>query len=433
MRRPALKRRREQIGVGGLQLSALEKRLVRQALDNDRLSYGPFTRAFENRFARLHDRRFAIFMNSGTSALQVALHALKETRGWSDGDEVIVPALTFVATVNVVLQNNLTPVFVDVEPDYFTLDPQQLAKAVGPRTVAIMPVHPAGQPADMEPIVEFARERGLAIIEDSCETMFARYHGKPVGSFGDIACFSTYAAHILVTGVGGLALTDDPELAVTMKSLANHGRDAIYTSMDDDQVDDATELYKIVSRRFSFIHVGYSYRATELEAAIGLGQLRRWRTLVAKRQTNAKRLTAALSDLESYLRLPKVRPGCEHVFMMYPMVLTEGIDRDSLIRHLEYYRVETRQMLPLLSQPIYKKLFGDIGPQYPSAHLVDRQGFYVGCHPEMSVADVRYVSDVMHAYFAQLGRAKDRRDPVKRAAHAPRERRARSAPRTAAT
>ncbi|HEV2250782.1 MAG TPA: DegT/DnrJ/EryC1/StrS family aminotransferase [Candidatus Limnocylindria bacterium] len=432
MPRPAkaIARRRTQIGVGGVQLSAIEKRLVKQALDNDRLSYGPFARAFENRFAKLHDRRFAIFMNSGTSALQVALHALKETRGWSDGDEIIVPALTFVATVNVVLQNNLTPVFVDIEPDHFGIDPQQLERAISPRTRAIIPVHPAGQPADMAPIVAFARARGLAILEDSCETMFARYRGKPVGSFGDIACFSTYAAHILVTGVGGLAITDDPELAVMMKSLANHGRDAIYTSMDDDKVDDATDLFKIVSRRFSFIHAGYSYRATELEAAIGVGQLRRWRSFVARRKANAKRLTASLADLEPTIRLPRIRPGSEHVFMMFPMVLADGFDRESLVRHLEYYKVETRYMLPLLSQPIYKRLFGDIGSSYPNAHRVDQQGFYVGCHPEVGSAEIRYISDVMHAYFAEFGRSKERRDPIKRAARAPRERRARSARRS---
>lgn len=429
----SIRRRRTQIGVGGVQLSALEKQLVGRALDTDRLSYGPFARAFENRFAQLHDRRYAIFMNSGTSALQVALHALKETRGWSDRDEVIVPALTFVATVNVVLQNNLTPVFVDIEPDYFGLDPEQLERAISPRTRAIIPVHPAGQPADIGPIVSFARARGLAVLEDSCETMFAKYDGRPVGSFGDIACFSTYAAHILVTGVGGLALTNDPELAVMMKSLANHGRDAIYTSMDDDKVDDATDLFKIVSRRFSFIHPGYSYRATELEAAIGVGQLRRWRSFVAKRKANAKRLTAALADLEPMLRLPRTRAGSEHVFMMYPMVLADGIDRESLVRHLEYYRIETRYMLPLLSQPIYKRLFGDIGPNYPNAHRVDQQGFYVGCHPEIGAADIRYISDVMHAYFAALGRLKDRRDPIRRAGRVPRERRARNDRRTATT
>jgi len=114
------------------------------------------------------------------------------------------------------------------------------------------------------------------------------------------------------------------------------------------------------------------------------------------------------------------------------MVLADGLDRESLVRHLEYYRIETRYMLPLLSQPIYKRLFGDIGANYPNAHRVDQQGFYVGCHPEMGAAEVRYISDVMHAYFAGLGRVNDRRDPIRRAGRVPRERRARTARRTAA-
>lgn len=394
-----VRRRREQLGVGAVHLSALERRLVNQALDRDRLSYGPFARRFERGFARLHDRRYAIFMNSGTSALQVALHALRETRGWSDGDEVIVPALTFVATVNVVLQNRLRPIFVDIEPDYFGLDPALLEAAMTPRTRAIIPVHTFGQPCDIGPIIEFARQRGLAVLEDSCETMFANYHGRPVGSFGDVACFSTYAAHILVTGVGGLAITDDPELAVLMKSLANHGRDSIYTSMDDDRVGEATELFKIVARRLSFIHVGYSYRATELEAALGLGQLRRWRTLVRKRQENARRLTTALSHLGDRLQLPRVRPGSEHVFMVYPIVLADGIDREAVIRHLENYNIETRYLLPLLSQPVYQSIFGDIGPHFANAHRIERQGFYIGCHPEMTASDVKYVARVLGALF----------------------------------
>ena len=394
-----LRRRPVQLGVGTVRLSALEKRLVRRVLESNRLSYGPFTRRFENRVARLHDRRYGIFMNSGTSALQVALHALKETRGWSDGDEIIVPALTFVATVNVVLQNGLRPVFVDVEPAYYGLDPARLAAALTPRTRGIIPVHVFGQPCDMAPVASFAKSRGLAIVEDSCETMFARYRGKPVGSFGDVACFSTYAAHILVTGVGGIAITDDDELAVTMKSLANHGRDAIYTSMDDDRVRDDADLFRIVSRRFSFIHVGYSYRATELEAALGLGQLARWRAFVRRRQANAKRLTSALRPLAHVLQLPRVRPGSEHAFMMYPIVLADGVDREAVVRHLEHYRIETRYMLPLLTQPIYRRLFGDIAPNYPNAYRIDRQGFYVGCHPDVTARDIEYVAAVLTDYF----------------------------------
>ena len=205
---------------------------------------------FERELASLHDCRFGLMCNSGTSALQIALAALKEVHGWKDGDEVLVPALTFVATSNVVLYNGLTPVFVDVEPDYYELDAAKIEARITERTRAIIPVHIAGLPCDMDPIMEIAARHGLRVVEDSCETMFSRYKGKAVGSFGDIGCFSTYAAHVITTGVGGLCVTSDPELNVILKSLMNHGRDSIYIRMDDDQ-DAETDVFAIADRRFS--------------------------------------------------------------------------------------------------------------------------------------------------------------------------------------
>ncbi len=243
-----------QLGVGDATIGALEKQYVQEALDAGRLSYGRFTAAFEEEFARLHGCRFAIFCNSGTSALQVALHALKEREGWADGDEVIVPALTFVATVNIVLQNRLTPVFVDIEPDYYAVDPALIEAKITPRTRAIIPVHLFGQPADLVAITTIARRHGLRILEDSCEAMFVHYRDRPVGAWGDAACFSTYVAHLIVTGVGGLMTTNDGDLAVMMRSLINHGRDGIYLSADADQTDDPRKLWEIVDRRFSFVH-----------------------------------------------------------------------------------------------------------------------------------------------------------------------------------
>jgi perosamine synthetase len=393
--------RSQQLGVGSVKVSAREKLLVNRALDNNRLSYGPMSIEFERRFAKVHSCRFAVLMNSGTSALQVALHALKEERGWRDGDEVLVPAVTFVATVNVVLQNGLRPVLVDVDPDYFGMNPSLVASHINDRTRAIIPVHLCGQPCDIESIVDIARRHKLAVIEDSCETMFATYKSKPVGSWGDVACFSTYAAHVIVTGVGGLALTNDANLAVLIKSLANHGRDAIYVSMDDDQVDDTRALFDIVDRRFRFVRIGYSYRATELEAALGLGQLARSKQLVRRRQQVAGQLSRRLSKHRARLQLPKVRPGAEHVFMMYPIVVADGVDRDLLVKHLESWRIETRYLLPLTNQPAYESIFGrKVDAENPVAARLNRQAFYIGCHPEMTRADVSYVGAAFDEYFS---------------------------------
>ena len=389
-----------QLGVGDVVLGPAERRYMNDVLDKGRLSYGEYTRSFEQEFARLHDRRVAIICNSGTSALQVALHALKRRYGWHDGDEVLVPAVTFVASANVVLQNRLTPVFVDIEPDFYEMDPAGIERHITPRTRAIMPVHLFGQPCDMAPILAVAREHGLRVIEDSCETMFAHYQGAPVGSFGDVACFSTYVAHLINTGVGGLVLSNDLELAAMMKSLFNHGRDGIYLAIDDDDTRDATKLVSIIERRFHFADVGYSYRATELEAAIGLAQLERWEEIITARQGNAAVLTEGLEPLQAHLQLPRIRPDAEHVFMMYPIVVRDpAISRDELVLFLEQQRIETRPMLPLINQPVYRDLFGDLEPQYPVARWVNQNGFYIGCHGGLGPANIDYMVQTFQAFF----------------------------------
>jgi perosamine synthetase len=190
---------------------------------------------------------------------------LKIRHGWSDGDEVIVPAVTFVATSNIVLHNNMVPNFVDVEADTYNIDPTKIEEKITKRTRAIISVHLLGLPADMDPIVEIAKTYHLSIIEDSCGTMFATYKGRSVGSLGDVGCFSTYVAHFLVTGVGGLATTNNSDLAGDMRSLMNHGRDGIYISCSDDQDSDQKRFLDIVDRRFSFVHIGYSYRCTDID------------------------------------------------------------------------------------------------------------------------------------------------------------------------
>jgi len=403
---PLLARPSRQIGVGGGTIGRLERQFVNDVLDRGRLTYGHYTQTFEQEFARLHDRTFALFCNSGTSALQVAIHALKRKDRWRDGDEVIVPAVTFVASVNVILQNGLRPVFVDVDPDYYAIDPTLIEEKITKRTRAIMPVHVFGQPCDMDPIMALARDHSLRVIEDSCEAMFVRYHGAPVGSHGDIACFSTYMAHLLTTGVGGFAATNDPELALSMKSLFNHGRDGIYLSIDDDNTENPAALFQVVARRFNFIDVGYSYRATEMEAAIGLAQIQNWEEIIASRQRNAAALTAGLADLSHRLQLPRVRAGNEHAFMVYPIVVQPPVNREELVFFLERELIETRYMLPLLNQPVYRQLFGDLEPSFPVARQINRNGFYIGCHSEIGQPEIDYIVDRFHAFFEDARQAK---------------------------
>lgn len=384
--------RRAQIGVGGFRVGARAKELVQQVLDSNRLTAGPMMARFEAEVAALHGCRHGLMCNSGTSALQIALAALKETHGWADGDEVLVPALTFVATSNVVLYNDLVPVFVDVDPRYYTIDPERIEARIGPRTRAIMPVHVGGLPCDMAPILDIAERRGLRIVEDSAETMFAHDRGRPVGSFGDVGCFSTYAAHVITTGVGGLCTTNDDDLFEMLKSLMNHGRDTRYIRMDDDARADGAELLEIADSRFSFVRLGHSFRATEMEAALGVAQLEEREALCARRKELAARLDAGLAHLDGLLQLPRIRPGAEHSYMFYPLVVTDpGVSRDDLVHHLEEHAVETRPLLPLINQPIYRRLFGDLDDEYPVAARLNRTAFYVGCHPDMTLDDADYV------------------------------------------
>lgn len=399
-----MQRPTKQIGVGDVTISPLAKQYVKEVLDSERITYGKFTAAFEKAVAKVHRVKYAIFTNSGTSALQVALHALKRRHKWQDGDEVIVPALTFVATVNVVLQNRLTPVFVDVDPTYFEIQPDLVKAKITSKTKAIIPVHVGGLPADMEYIMRLAKTYKLKVLEDSCETMFATYHGKPVGSFGDLACFSTYAAHTLITGVGGFVVTNDRRLAVLVKSLINHGRDDIYVAIDDDQGKSKKDLFRIVSRRFRFIDVGYSYRATEFESALGLAQMRKWREQIKARQKSAKYLSHGLADLSDYLQLPQIRPNSEHIFMFYPLVIRDQrINRSELTFFLEENLIETRFLLPLLNQPVYKRMFGKIEHNYPIARHIGRNGFYIGCHPSLTQKDLDFIIFAFHEFFKKKG------------------------------
>lgn len=394
-----------QLGVGDATIGELEIQYVLDTLRKGRLSYGHYTASFERAFAQGHGRKFAVFCNSGTSALHVALQALKETYRWADGDEILIPAMTFIASSNVALHNRLRPVFVDIEPDYFGIDPQQIERHLTPRTRAIMPVHMFGLPCDMEAVEVVARDHNLRIIEDSCEAMFVRHRGRPVGSWGEVACYSTYVAHLIVTGVGGLALADDEALAVRIRSLCNHGRDGIYLSPDADAVEDPRKLWEIVDRRFSFIYLGHSYRATEMEAALGLAQMQRKDEIIGAHQRNAARLTVGLRRFEEHLQLPAIRPGSEHAFMMYPIVLRNPtISRDDLVRFLEERRIETRYLMPLLDQPVYRQVFGDIEGRYPVAQHVTRRGFYVGCHQGLSSDDLDYMIETFAQFFATVAR-----------------------------
>lgn len=385
------------VGVGAFTVNPKMRWGVEQVLDTGRISYGPLSCELERRFAVMHGCRNGILSNSGTSSLQVALQALKELYGWQDGDEVITQSVTFVATVNIILHNNMQPVLVDVDECY-GMDPALLEQAITPKTRAIIPVHLFGQPCDMTAIQEIADRHKLKVIEDSCETMFVAHNEQMIGSWGDVGCFSMYVAHLLTAGVGGIATTNNPDLAAKMRSLVNHGRDGIYISIDDDDKLRGEALNEVISRRFAFESIGHSFRITELESALALGQLDDWPAMIAARQDNAAYLSMGLADLEEhgYITLPKQRPNTGHAYMMYPIVAHGLYNKWDLCNHLEAHGVETREMLRLTDQPVYKGLWN---PQdYPMAEWVNNHGFYVGCHQDLLTKDIDQIVEAMYDF-----------------------------------
>ncbi len=391
------------IGVGYALITDLEKKYVNMALDSGRLSPGPFVQKFEKKFAEMHKQKYGIACNSGTSSLHVALEALKEKYSWDQNSEVLVPAITFIATSNAVMHAGMKPVFVDVDSRTYNIDTKLIEEKITENTVAIMPVHTFGQPCEMDSIVKIANKYGLKIVEDCAEAHFAVYKGRPVASFSNIAGSSTYVAHTITTGIGGVITTDDTNLAEIARSLIAHGRACTcenciaYNSKQVCKLRMQTEM----DRRFMMIRLGYSYRIGELEGALGVAQLENKDFIINTRKANAKILTDGLKDVEQYLQLPYYPEYVEHSFMMYPLVIKDdkAFTRNEIVKYLEQNNIETRPMLPLLNQPIYKEIFGDIEKDYPVAQWINNNGFYVGCHHGLSKEELNMIIKTIHAFL----------------------------------
>lgn len=392
------------VGVGTFQSTTKMYRLIMDVLRSGQISYGKYSQMLEKQFGQAHGCQYAILSNSGTSALQVALQALKEIHRWNDGAQVIVPATTFVATANIVRHCRLRPVFVDVDPDTYNMDIEKADTVMGKDTVAVIPVHLFGQAADVTRLKQVIAEKKLdiKIIEDSCETMFATHHHNAVGSLGDIGCFSTYVAHLLVTGVGGISLTNNPEYAGKMRSLVNHGLMLEFLNPDENFAPQP-----MIGRRFKFDTYGHSYRITELEAALGVAQIDEVPGMIRTRARNARHITARLDMSNLYygagLHLPTIADGNTHSWMMYPIVLEKNDngslrDKEPLMAYLNERGIETRDMLPVLNQPIYSWLSAE---DYPVSKWILASGFYIGCHQGMQPSDCDYVGDVFMSYFSE--------------------------------
>ncbi len=292
-------------------------------------SIGHYIREFEKKFAEYSTRDHGITTSNGTVALHLALEALNIKKG----DEVIVPDLTFIATANVVKYCNAKPVFADSHPDYWCIDPNKIEEKVTDKTKAIIPVHLYGHPCDMGWINDIAEDHDLYIIEDAAEAHGAEYKGKKVGSFGDISCFSFYGNKIITTGEGGICLTDDDELAERMKILRDHGMNP--------------------KKRYWYDVMGFNYRMTNLQAAIGLAQLDKLDKFVDKKREIASAYKSELNELkdDGLIKLHPEMSWAKCVYWMYSILIEDkyGISRDELMDKLRNKGIDTRPFFYLIS------------------------------------------------------------------------------------
>lgn len=393
------------VPFGTISITDKAKALVNEALNANRVSSGRLVSEFEERFAQLVDSKFAVAVSSGTDALVIALSVLYDF-GTRRGDEVIVPALSFVATANAVLNAGLKPVFVDVQKDTLNIDVDQIEKVITNRTRAIVPVHLMGKPADMESIKAIAGKHNLIILEDAAEAHGLEYKGLKAGNLADLSAFSLYVAHIISTIEGGIVTTNNEEYAAILRSLRSHGRackckictlnrDSNYCSkrFQNESQDDI---------RFIFERLGYSCKMNELEAAIGLGNLDCYEEILEKRRDNLYYVLERFDRYFPYLTSIKEDQGERIGPHALPIIIQDkaGFSRAELINYLEAQGVETRTLFSCIPTqcPGFSFLGYEAG-QFPNAEYIGKSGIHIGVHQKLGKEQIDYVLEKLDSFL----------------------------------
>ena len=344
-------------------------------------SKGKFITEFEENFAGYCGVKYGIATANGTVALHLALKALKISKG----DEVIVPDLTFIATANVVTYCNAKPIFIDSNPDYWCIDPEKIEEKITTKTKAIIPVHLYGHPCDMDAIMKIAKKYGLYVIEDAAEAHGAKYKGKKVGSFGDISCFSFYGNKIITTGEGGMCLTNNQELAEKMRILRDHG-------MNPD-------------KRYWYDVIGFNYRMTNVQAAIGIAQLKKIDEFIKRKRQIAQKYSKELEDLkiEGLITLHPEMPWAKSVYWMYSILLEDNfrIKREKLMQLLEEKGIETRPFFyPIHIMPPYNACNSNINNIAKSISL---KGINLPSSSALKDSELDYIIESCKSIVNELG------------------------------
>lgn len=391
------------IPFGTITITKGSRALLNKVLDSGRVSSGKYVREFEEGFAKLVGAKEAVAVSSGTDADILALAVLYDF-GAKRSEEVIIPALSFVATGNAVLHAGFTPVFVDIDRETLNIDTSKIEKVINKRTRAIMPVHLMGKPAEMDTINRIAKKHGLFVIEDAAEAYGAEYKGKKVGQWGDMAAYSSYLAHIITTIEGGMVTTDREEFAGILRSLRCHGRACkcrvCVVNTSNEYCPKRFKHGRDI--RFVFERVGYSSKMNELEAVIGLGSLKMYNDIIDRRRHNLLTMIERFKRFDEYLfsfkeeSYEKIGP---HAF---PIIVREEapFTRDELVSYYEKNGIDTRDLFSSIPTqcPGFAYLGYKIG-DFPNAEFMGNNGLHVGVHQDIKGEHIDYLVNATESFL----------------------------------
>jgi len=389
--------------------------IVDAALDGW-ITSGRFTDSFQRELANYIGVRDALFVNSGSSANLVALSALTSSklgkRALKAGDEVLTVAMGFPTTVNPIIQNRLNPVLVDVELGTYDAISERLIEAITPKTKAIMMAHTLGNPFNLDLVTKLCKENDLWLVEDSCDALGSTYRGEKTGSFGDLATISFYPAHHITTGEGGAVLVKSPLVRRQVESFRDWGRDCYCETGKDNTCQKRFEwalgeLPKGYDHKYIYSHIGYNLKATDLQAALGLSQLKKIDSFVEKRRENFNYLYKGLEKTEGLL-LPRATENSDPSWFGFPITLDPNhpVDREDLLRHLDSLKIGTRLMFAgnITRQPAYSGVDFRIVGDLINSDIVMRRSFWIGVYPGLTKKMLSFVVEVIKDFMAKAGR-----------------------------
>lgn len=395
------------IPFGTITVTQKSKELIEQILESNRLSSGRYVREFEKRFAELVGIKEAVAVGTGTDADALALAVLYDF-GANRGDEIIVPALSFVATGNAVLQAGFTPVFVDIDRRTLNIIPSEIEDVISEKTRAIIPVHLMGKPAEIDTINAIAKKHNLYVIEDAAEAHGALYKGKKAGTLADMGAFSLYIAHIISTVEGGIITTDNSDFAEILRSLRSHGRACKCESC----VQNTASAYcpkrfsygDNADIRFIFERIGFSSKMNELEAAIGLGNLYIYHDILNKRRENLYYLMDKFERFKPYLITIEKEPYEEIGPHALPIIIQGGskFTRTKLVNFLGEKGIDTRNLFSSMPTqcPGFRFLGYKLG-DFPNAEYMGENGIHIGVHQDLGRAECNYILNTIEEFLSE--------------------------------